>query len=304
MARKKFLHVIALIIVLFWLIQVTTGFFALGILSYELNMQYFKLTSIIIDGNYVFYIRQFHMILSNIVTLLIVMHIIKALSIFKIINANKFFFWVISALLFFLILITAFTGYIIVAGNMSFWAAIVILSLATLLPLIGNCLIEIILGNSVLNDFGIRRFTIVHFLLAVLSSLIMILHIILIHRSLPSSSVHILYDGNLNLSMLLIFDIYIISLIIMLIFSWQVWSLIHPDNWKTIDTLVTPSHIEPELYFLWLFSIIKFHNSKLAGFNNLNSSDISIYFISSIIAIQALSTFSAIVGDIFLTLFI
>lgn len=265
MARKKFLQVIALIIIVLWFIQILTGFLALGLLAYELDTQFIRIITITLDGNFVFYIRQLHMLISNIVTLTIIVHLLKAMTAFKIINMNKALFWIISALLFLFILITAFTGYVIVAGNMSFWAAIVILSLATIIPLLGILLIDALLGSAVLTDAGIKRFTVIHFLLALCSTMFMIMHIILIHKSNPSSTAHVLYDGNVSLNVLIIFDLYILSIGIILIFTWEIWGLIHPDNWKIADALITPAHIEPEVYFLWLFSIIKFHNSKIAG---------------------------------------
>ena len=56
------------------------------------------------------------------------------------------------------------------------------------------------------------------------------------------------------------------------IFFSCVFDLVHPDNWNQFSRLATPSHIEPEIYFLWTFAIIKLHSGKLIGFTQLNFS--------------------------------
>ena len=68
-----------------------------------------------------------------------------------------------------------------------------------------------------------------------------------------------------QLVLILLKDTHIVLYFLLCIFSFMLWSLIHPDNWGVFDTLATPEHIEPELYFLWTFALIKLHNSKLAG---------------------------------------
>ena len=72
----------------------------------------------------------------------------------------------------------AFSGYVLVSGNMSFWAAIVILNLVSVLPLISNTIINTLLGSSTLSDFGIRRFALYIFYLRFFLIILIIIHII------------------------------------------------------------------------------------------------------------------------------
>lgn len=159
----------------------------------------------------------------------------------------------------------AFTGYVLVAGNMSFWAAIVILNLITVIPILANTVISSILGDVILTSFGIKRFAVLHFVLGIAVMIFSIIHIIFLHRSAPSNNGHLVLDGYNQIAVILVKDLFLILAVLYLFLLESFWALIHPDNWNNFDMVTTPSHIEPEIYFLWTFAIIKNHNSKLAG---------------------------------------
>ena len=160
---------------------------------------------------------------------------------------------------------TAFSGYVLVAGNMSFWAAIVILNLATVLPVVASELVSGLLAGPVMTDLGLRRFTALHFALAVGSLGLSVLHLLLVHRSFPSASGHMLQDGSGNLEGVLRKDGAVVFLAASCFCTTAAFELVHPDNWGPFSSTSTPEHIEPEVYFLWSFAMIKLHNSKLAG---------------------------------------
>jgi ubiquinol-cytochrome c reductase cytochrome b subunit len=148
---------------------------------------------------------------------------------------------------------------------MSFWAAIVILNLATVIPIIADAAIPALLGDAVLSSFGVRRFTVLHFLLAVISLALVLVHLVLLHRTQPSNCGQLVADGFASIAHVLLKDLLLIATISWLLTLDTFWALIHPDNWNCFDLVSTPEHIEPEIYFLWTFAIIKLHNSKLAG---------------------------------------
>lgn len=202
---------------------------------------------------------------SNFALVSLLLHVSKSVSWLRIVCYEKFTIWLFAALLFLIALGTAFTGYVLVAGNMSFWAAIVILNLATVIPIVADAVIPALLGDAVLSSFGIRRFAVLHFLLALISLALAIVHLILLHRTQPSNSGTLIADGYASISAVLLKDLVFLALISWLLTLDSFWSLIHPDNWNCFDLVSTPEHIEPEVYFLWTFAIIKLHNSKLAG---------------------------------------
>ena len=162
-------HSIAFYLFSLWLIQIISGFILLGILSYNLNIQYFELILICNNSYYIWILKLIHMISANIIIIILISHFIKAFIISKILNNNKSIIWLSGSILFLLSLGTAFSGYVIVSGNMSFWAALIILNLATVIPILGDEIVSWLLSDSTVNVWSIKRFTILHFILGVFS---------------------------------------------------------------------------------------------------------------------------------------
>lgn len=264
-ASKRMLHSVALVVLCIWVMQILTGLIMIGLLSYKLEIQFEQLLLKQVHGYFVWLVRQSHMLGSNLAVILLGVHIAKAISCYQVVTHQKFVIWLVGSAIFLLVLAGAFTGYVLVCGNMSYWAAIVILNLVTVIPLISDPLIKAVLGGNVMSSWGLRRFTELHFLLTLACLALTVLHLLLLHRTEPSSSGHMSTDGTTTLSNVLAKDMIILAWAFLMLFWWSLYSLIHPDNWVTFSTLATPEHIEPEVYFLWTFAIIKLHNSKLAG---------------------------------------
>ena len=103
-----------------WVLQIASGFLLLGLLSYGLDVQFSELIRISVSGNYFFVTRAFHMLGSNFCLILLLIHQSKAVSGFRILSAEKFLLWLLSSVLLVLSLGLAFSGYVLVCGNMSF----------------------------------------------------------------------------------------------------------------------------------------------------------------------------------------
>jgi ubiquinol-cytochrome c reductase cytochrome b subunit len=142
---------------------------------------------------------------------------------------------------------------------------IVILNLVTIVPVVSDAILESLLAGTSVSSLSIRRFLVLHFALALVSTGLVLVHIILIHRGAPSTSGHLANDGSQAIVAVLVKDTIFVSVAFIGCFSVLLWDLIHPDNWNSYDMLATPEHIEPEIYFLWTFSILKLHNGKLVG---------------------------------------
>lgn len=259
-------HSIAFLVLTFWVIQLLSGFLLLGLVSYSLEIQFMELLRISTDGNFVWLLRSFHMLGANFCVFLLFIHFGKTLTSSRVLSAHKFILWLTGAGIFLLSLGIAFTGYVLVSGNMSFWACLVILNLFTVIPLLGEELVSALLGGSTVTSWSLRRFTVIHFLLAVLGFAVVALHLVLLHRTSPSKTPSDLIDGSEFLISVLLKDLGMTLLVLLPLFAVKTRDLIHPDNWQTFSRVNTPAHIEPELYFLWTFSIIKLHNGKLLGF--------------------------------------
>lgn len=254
-----------MIALLFWIIQIITGFLLLGLLSYSLEVQYIELISISFHGNFVWLLRLIHMLGANFVVFTTFFHAGKSISFSFIVNPTKSLIWFVGSGIFLLSLGVAFTGYVVVSGNMSFWAALVILNLLTIIPFFGDEIVTWILAAATVTSWAIRRFTILHFLLAIIAIVLIVLHVILLHRQTPSKNNSDILDGSETLLGILIKDLFLFILVLILLFVDSTKTLVHPDNWQSFSRIMTPAHIEPEVYFLWTFSAIKLHNGKIAG---------------------------------------
>ena len=264
-SHSHFGHSIAFFALIFWLLQIFTGFLLLGLLAWALEIQFTELISISLHGNFVWLLRLFHMLGANFCVITIVVHFGKALSFSRVISSHKFIVWLSGSFIFLLSLGTAFSGYVVVSGNMSFWAALVILNLFSVVPIFGEEIVAGILSGSTVSSWAIRRFTVIHFLLAIISFLVVAIHIVILHRQNPGYSSAAISSGKESLANVLVKDFSLGLTVAGILFFASVKSLIHPDNWGSFSRLSTPAHIEPEIYFLWSFSVIKLHNSKLLG---------------------------------------
>ncbi len=88
-----------------------------------------------------------------------------------------------------------------------------------------------------------------HFVVAILTCTLMVAHLTLVHRSRPGSS-HTIADGSRSILDVLLKDSLLLTPLLMTLFLPEARLLIHPDNWMPFNTVVTPPHIEPEVYFL------------------------------------------------------
>jgi quinol-cytochrome oxidoreductase complex cytochrome b subunit len=202
---------------------------------------------------------------ANFVIFATFLHAGKTLTTSRIVSPTKCIIWFLGAVIFLLGLGVAFTGYVVVSGNMSYWAALVILNLASVIPFLGDEVVAGILASSTVTSWAIRRFTVLHFLLGIIAILFVLIHIVILHRQNPSLHQTDIADGSETLLQVLVKDFAVFLLVFSFVFLDASKSFVHPDNWQAFSRLLTPAHIEPEIYFLWTFSCVKLHNGKLAG---------------------------------------
>ncbi len=178
--------------------------------------------------------------------------------------------WYSGVLIFFLMMATAFMGYVLPWGQMSFWGATVITNLFSAIPGIGNQIVQLLWGGFSVDNPTLNRFFSLHYFLPFAIAGVALLHLILLHQ--PGS--------NNPLGIVSVFDripfypyFYVKDLFGFFIFIW-VFSLFviyapnylgHPDNYIEANPLVTPAHIVPEWYFLPFYAILRTVPDKLGG---------------------------------------
>lgn len=178
--------------------------------------------------------------------------------------------WIIGVVLFFLTIITAFLGYVLPWGQISFWGAIVITNLLSTIPYLGNILVIWLWGGFSVNNITLNRFFIFHFLLPFIIIIFSIIHLIFLHSTGSRNPLGL----KRNLNKISFFSYFIfkdllgflyIFLIIRILVLYFPYILGDPDNFLPSNPISTPIHIQPEWYFLFAYAILRSIPNKLGG---------------------------------------
>jgi quinol-cytochrome oxidoreductase complex cytochrome b subunit len=178
--------------------------------------------------------------------------------------------WYAGIIIFLLMIITAFLGYVLPWGQMSFWAATVITNMVSAVPYVGTDLVNWIWGGFSVGAPTLTRFYALHFLLPFIILAFVLLHVYLLHKHGSNNPLGIQpgIDDNFFFPYYIIKDIFAIVLFVFcfgIVVFFYPNLLGHPDNYIPANPLVTPSHIVPEWYFLPFYAILRSIPDKLYG---------------------------------------
>nr|CCP46821.1 Cytochrome b [Synodontis eupterus] len=178
--------------------------------------------------------------------------------------------WNIGVILLLLVMATAFVGYVLPWGQMSFWGATVITNLLSAVPYMGNALVQWIWGGFSVDNATLTRFFTFHFLLPFAVIAATVLHALFLHETgsnnpigLNSNADKISFHPYFSYKDLFGFILLITSLATLALFSPNLLS--DPENFTPANPLVTPPHIKPEWYFLFAYAILRSIPNKLGG---------------------------------------
>jgi len=224
------------------------------------------------DVNYGWLIRYVHANGASMFFLAVYIHIFRSLF-YGSYKSPREVIWIIGLLIYILMMATAFMGYVLPWGQMSFWGATVITNLFTAIPLVGESITTWLWGGYSVDNPTLNRFYSLHYLLPFLIFGLVVLHIWALHVPGNNNPVGIDVKKNSNETMpfhpyMVMKDLFAL-LIFITIFLWFVFFapnvLGHPDNYIEANPLVTPSHIVPEWYLLPFYAILRAIPSKLGG---------------------------------------
>merc|ERR1712117_74376 len=192
--------------------------------------------------------------------------------------------WIIGVTLLILTIATAFLGYVLPWGQISFWGATVITNLFSAIPYIGKILVEWIWGGFAVDNATLNRFFALHFLLPFVVAAFVILHLLFLHQRGSNNPLGINSDSNkipfhiyYRTKDVLGFFIMLIFLVIVVLFFPNI--LGDPENFIPANPLVTPVHIKPEWYFLWAYAILRSIPNKLGGVVAIFSALLILFFV-------------------------
>nr|AIO08369.1 cytochrome b [Nocomis biguttatus]AIO08380.1 cytochrome b [Nocomis biguttatus] len=247
--------------------QILTGLFLAMHYTSDISTAFSSVAHICRDVNYGWLIRNMHANGASFFFICIYMHIARGLYYGSYLYKET---WNIGVILLLLVMMTAFVGYVLPWGQMSFWGATVITNLLSAVPYMGDTLVQWIWGGFSVDNATLTRFFAFHFLLPFVIAGATILHLLFLHETgsnnpagLNSDADKISFHPYFSYKDLLGFMLMLLTLMLLTLFSPTL--LGDPENFTPANPLVTPPHIQPEWYFLFAYAILRSIPNKLGG---------------------------------------
>nr|YP_010968160.1 cytochrome b [Syngnathus watermeyeri]WNN64202.1 cytochrome b [Syngnathus watermeyeri]WPR14729.1 cytochrome b [Syngnathus watermeyeri] len=262
-------------------VQILTGLFLAMHYTSDIATAFSSINHICRDVNYGWLIRSMHANGASFFFICMYMHIARGLYYGSYLFKET---WNIGVILLLLVMATAFVGYVLPWGQMSFWGATVITNLMSAVPYMGTNLVQWIWGGFSVDNATLTRFFAFHFLLPFIVTATTLIHLLFLHETgsnnpagLNSDADKISFHPYFSYKDLLGFTVLMISLINITLFTPNL--LGDPDNFTPANPLITPPHIKPEWYFLFAYAILRSIPNKLGGVLALLSSILVLMFI-------------------------
>nr|ACC62041.1 cytochrome b [Macrotarsomys bastardi]ACC62044.1 cytochrome b [Macrotarsomys bastardi] len=249
------------------ILQIITGLFLAMHYTADTTTAFSSVTHICRDVNYGWLIRYLHANGASMFFVCLFLHVGRG------IYYGSYTFmetWNIGIILLFAVMATAFMGYVLPWGQMSFWGATVITNLLSAIPYIGTTLVEWIWGGFSVDKATLTRFFAFHFILPFIIAALAMVHLLFLHETgsnnpsgLNSDADKIPFHPYYTIKDILGVLLLILVLVSLVLFSPDL--LGDPDNYTPANPLNTPPHIKPEWYFLFAYAILRSIPNKLGG---------------------------------------
>nr|QDA95902.1 cytochrome b [Metachirus myosuros] len=249
------------------IIQILTGLFLAMHYTSDTLTAFSSVAHICRDVNYGWLIRNLHANGASLFFMCLFLHVGRGIYYGSYLYKET---WNIGVILLFTVMATAFVGYVLPWGQMSFWGATVITNLLSAIPYIGNSLVEWIWGGFSVDKATLTRFFAFHFILPFIIMALVIVHLLFLHETgsnnptgmnpnadkIPFHPYYTIKD---------ILGLFLMLLVLLLLALFSPDLLGDPDNFTPANPLNTPPHIKPEWYFLFAYAILRSIPNKLGG---------------------------------------
>ncbi len=253
------------------LLMIATGLMLAMQYTPHVDMAFSSVQRIMRDVNYGWLLRTIHMNGASMFFFAVYIHLYRGMY-YGSYKKPRELLWILGVLIFLLMMATAFTGYVLPWGQMSYWAATVITNLFSAIPWIGEDIVQFLWGGFSVDNPTLNRFFVLHFLLPFVIVAVVVLHVAALHVPGSNNPDGIEVKSKRDT---LPFHPYITSkdslaLIVFgigyaVIVFYAPNYLNHPDNAIPANPLSTPEHIVPEWYFLPFYAILRAIPNKLLG---------------------------------------
>nr|Q9B7W3.1 RecName: Full=Cytochrome b; AltName: Full=Complex III subunit 3; AltName: Full=Complex III subunit III; AltName: Full=Cytochrome b-c1 complex subunit 3; AltName: Full=Ubiquinol-cytochrome-c reductase complex cytochrome b subunit [Kogia sima]AAK01723.1 cytochrome b [Kogia sima] len=247
--------------------QILTGLFLAMHYTPDTTTAFSSVTHICRDVNYGWVIRYLHANGASMFFICLYAHVGRGLYYGSYVFQET---WNIGVILLFTVMATAFVGYVLPWGQMSFWGATVITNLMSAIPYIGTTLVEWVWGGFSVDKATLTRFFAFHFILPFIILALAMVHLLFLHETgsnnplgIPSDMDKIPFHPYYTIKDILGALLLISALLTLTLFAPDL--LGDPDNYTPANPLSTPAHIKPEWYFLFAYAILRSIPNKLGG---------------------------------------
>nr|AAF29906.1 cytochrome b [Microtus longicaudus]AAF29907.1 cytochrome b [Microtus longicaudus] len=249
------------------MIQILTGLFLAMHYTSDTATAFSSVAHICRDVNYGWLIRYMHANGASMFFICLFLHVGRGVYYG---SYNMIETWNMGIILLFAVMATAFMGYVLPWGQMSFWGATVITNLLSAIPYVGTTLVEWIWGGFSVDKATLTRFFAFHFILPFIITALVLVHLLFLHETgsnnptgLNSDADKIPFHPYFTVKDLL--GVLLLLMVFMILTLFFPDILGDPDNYTPANPLNTPPHIKPEWYFLFAYAILRSIPNKLGG---------------------------------------
>lgn len=250
-------------------IQIITGIFLAMHYTPHIDLAFNSVEHIMRDVNNGWLLRYLHANGASMFFIVVYCHIFRGLYYGSYMEPRGLL-WCSGVIIFLLMMATAFMGYVLPWGQMSFWGATVITNLFSAIPFVGGAIVEWLWGGFSVDNATLNRFFSLHYLMPFVIAGLTMIHLSLLHKDGSNNPL----GANTNVDTVSFYPYFYVKdlfsfLIFIAFFSFFVFyypnALGHSDNYIPANPLVTPPHIVPEWYFLPFYAILRSIPDKLGG---------------------------------------
>ena len=251
--------------------QILTGVVLAMHYTPHVDLAFSSIEHIMRDVNFGWLLRYLHANGASMFFIAVYIHIFRGLY-YGSYKAPREILWILGVIIFLLMMATAFMGYVLPWGQMSFWGATVITNLFSAIPLVGESIVTWLWGGYSVGNPTLNRFFSLHYLLPFMIAGVVALHVWALH--VPGSNNPAGVETKTDKDTLPFHPYFTVKdalalVVFIAFFSWFVFYipnyLGHADNYIEANPAVTPAHIVPEWYFLPYYAILRAIPDKLMG---------------------------------------
>ena len=289
-------------------VQILTGVFLAIHYTPNVSIAFQSVEHIIRDVSYGWILRYVHSNGASFFFILVYSHFIRGLYYGSYIFPRQLL-WSSGVLIFIVIIATAFIGYVLPWGQISFWGATVITNLISAIPYVGESVVIWVWGGFSVDNPTLNRFFSLHYLLPFVIVALACLHLVLLHYKGSSNPLGVItYNNSISFyPFFYVKDLFSVFIVItgffIFIFFYPDY-LGHPDNYISSNPIVTPAHIVPEWYFLPFYAILRSIPHKVGGVIAMFSSIVLFIILPFIDSSEIRSSSFKIIFRVFFWLFL